>query len=364
MVLLRNIACISSALSVAIVVSLAGCAKHQAPQEPQMQAMRVQVMPVALSSVPNNDEYVATIKSRRSATINPQVDGNLTQIQVRSGDHVKAGQVLMVIDPYKQEATVETQRQTENQKKAVYDYNQIQVVRQRKLFEAGVISRDALDQAEQAFSNSKADYESSVASRVTQERQLSYYRIAAPFDGVVGDIPVHVGDYVSPSTMLTTVDENRDLEAYIYVPAERALQVRQGLNVSLIDNRGKLLEKTKINFLSPQVDSQLQGILVKAPVHSSYETLRNAQLVKAQITWSSAPAPLIPVLSVIRIGGANFVYVAEQQDGKYVAQQRTVQLGDTVGNSYAVLDGLKQGDKLIVSGMQFLVNGMPVQPLG
>ena len=61
-----------------------------------------------------------------------------------------------------------------------------------------------------------------MASRKTQEEQLAYYTIRAPFDGVVGDIPVHVGDYVSATTMLTTVDENKDLEAYIYVPTERA----------------------------------------------------------------------------------------------------------------------------------------------
>lgn len=365
MVPLKRIASSSLLAScVAITLTLAGCGKHQADSAPKMQAMPVQVLPVALSSVPNSDEYVATIKSRRSATINPQVDGNLTRIQVHSGDRVKAGQLLMVIDPIKQEATVEAAVQTEKQKKAVYDYNQIQVVRERKLFDAQVVSRDALDQAEQSFSNSKADYESAVASRVTQERQLSYYRITAPFDGIVGDVPVHVGDYVSPQTLLTTVDENRDLEAYIYVPAEKTAQLRTGLDVNLTDNNGNLLEKTKINFLSPQVDSQLQGILVKAPVHSSLEKLRNAQLIKARITWSTAPAPLIPVLAVVRIGGADFVYVAAQQNGMYVAQQRTVKLGDTLGNDYAVLEGLKQGDKLIVSGMQFLVNGMPVQPLG
>lgn len=363
---MRRIVSSSCASFVAIVFALSGCTKHQAAQGPQaqQQAMPVQVQPVALASVPNSDEYVATIKSRRSATINPQVDGNLTRILVHSGEHVKAGQLMMVVDPIKQEASVEAAKQTENQKKALYDYNQIQVVRQRKLFEAGVISRDAFDQAEQSFNNTKADYESAVASRVTQERQLSYYRIGAPFDGIVGDVPVHVGDYVSPTTLLTTVDENKDLEAYIYVPTERALQVRQGLDVILSDSNGNVLEQTKINFLSPQVDSQLQGILVKAPVHSSLDVLRNAQLVKARVIWSSSQAPLIPVLAVVRIGGADFVYVAEQQNGMYVAHQRNVKLGDTQGNNYAVLDGLKQGDKLIVSGTQFLVNGMPVQPLG
>ena len=85
--------------------------------------------------------------------------------------------------------------------------------------------------------------------------------MSAPFDGVVGDIPVHMGDYVSSSTILTTVDENKDLEAYIYIPTERATEVKNGLEVDLSDTSGKLLEKTKIDFLSAQVDSSLQGIL-------------------------------------------------------------------------------------------------------
>ena len=64
-----------------------------------------------------------------------------------------------------------------------------------------------------------------------QEEQLAYYTVRAPFDGVVGDIPVHVGDYVlrqSPNALLTTVDQNGDLEAYIYIPTERSSQAAHG----------------------------------------------------------------------------------------------------------------------------------------
>ena len=106
--------------------------------------MPVQVSRVSLGPVPSSDTYVATIKSRRSSTLQPQVDGNLTRILVRSGQLVKAGQVLMQIDPLKQVATVESQQGTEAQKRAVYSYNQADVERQRKLFEAGVTSRQAL----------------------------------------------------------------------------------------------------------------------------------------------------------------------------------------------------------------------------
>ena len=347
-----------------LLAGATGCDKAQ-PQPPAgagMQALPVQTLTIAETPVAQSDEYVATIKSRRSATINPQADGNITSILVHSGDRVTAGQLLMQIDPLKQEATLASQAATEQQKLAVYQYNQLQVERQRKLFAAGIISKDALDQAEQAYANSKADYGSSTASRQEQEKQLAYYRIAAPFDGVIGDIPVHVGDYVTSSTMLTTVDENKDLEAYIYIPTERAAAVRNGLGIQILDNTGKPVENTSIDFVSPQVDDQLQGILVKAPIHSPL--LRTQQLVKALVIWGMTPRPIVPVLAVTRLGGQAFVFVAQSAGpGKFVAHQQAGSLGDTMGNNYAVLGGLTNGDKVIVSGTQFLVDGMPVLPL-
>jgi RND family efflux transporter MFP subunit len=353
------------ALAALLVGGAAGCNQAAQPQRQAgagMQALPVQTLTVADSPVPQSDQYVATIKSRRSATINPQVSGTLTSILVHSGDHVTPGQTLMQIDPIKQQATLASQAATEQQKLALYKYNQLQVERQRKLFADGIISKDALDQAEQAYSNSKADYESAAASRNEQEQELGYYRITAPFDGVVGDIPVHVGDYVSPSTLLTTVDENKDLEAYIYIPTERASQLHSGLGVEILDNSGKPIEKTSIDFVSPQVDDALQGILVKAPIHSPL--LRNEQLVKAQVIWSVSPKPVVPVLAVSRLGGQAFVYVAKSTgEGKYVAHQQPVDLGQTVGNNYAVLSGLDNGDKVIVSGTQMLMDGMPVIPM-
>jgi len=342
---------------------MAGC-KPAPPPPPPPQAMPVQVAPVTLSPVPRSDTYVATIKSRRSATMQPQVEGNLVNIFVKSGDLVRAGQVLMRIDPLKQMATVQSQQGTQAQKKAVYDYSQIQFERQRKLFEDGVVSRDAYDQATQAYQNAKADYESNAALTDTQKQQLAYYDIRAPFTGVVGDIPVHLGDYVSTTTLLTTVDENADLEAYIYIPTERAGLVRQGLPVEILDTAGKTLVKSRISFLSPQVDNGLQSILAKAEIPRTADLLRNQQLVNARVTWSTTPAPVVPVLAVSLIGGQTFVYLAAQKGDGYIAHQVPVMLGETVGNTYPVISGLKPGDKVITSGLQFLQEGAPVKPLG
>ncbi|MGH9562595.1 MAG: efflux RND transporter periplasmic adaptor subunit, partial [Terracidiphilus sp.] len=349
----------------AIALLATGCQKKAASAAgPGPQGLPVQTVTVAMAPVAQTSEYVATIKSRRSATLQPQVSGTLTEIRVRSGDHVKAGQALIEIDPRQQQAQVASLRATERQKKAVLDYDTIQLDRQHKLFDAGVSSRDTYDQAQQAHDNAKADYEAAVESRKTQQQLLDYYTVRAPFDGVVGDIPVHVGDYVTTSTMLTTLDENKDLEAYVYVPTERAAEVRMGLGIDLIDNSGKLLEKTAIDFISPEVDSTLQGILVKAPVHSGPEILRNAQIVKARVIWSTKPMAVVPVLAVMRQGEQSFVFVMQKQNGMAIAHREPVVLGDTVGNNYSIVSGLSAGDKVIVTGMQFLVDGMPVIPMG
>jgi RND family efflux transporter MFP subunit len=339
-----------------------GCSDTQAKQ-PAAQPLPVKSQTVSLAPVPRLDEYVATIKSRRSASIQPQVDGSLTRILVKSGDHVRAGQVLMTIDPLKQQATVDQQRSTEAQKKATYDYNKIEMERQQQLFEGGVTSKQDLDSAVSAYENSKADLEAARAGLLTQQRELAYYNLTAPFDGVVGDIPVHLGDYVSQQTLLTTVDENKDLEAYIYIPTEKAANIRMGLPVQIVTSGGDLIEGTKIDFVSQQVDNGIQGILVKAPIHGSLDEFRNSQLVKARVVWSTAPAPTVPVLAVTRIGGQSFVYVATQTENGTVAKQRAVTLGDTIGNDYVVTGGLKAGDRIITSGIQFLIDGTPIQPI-
>ena len=343
---------------------LAGCGRKAAAPPAAPQALPVKVMSVANSPVPVSDTYVATIKSRRSATLQSQVDGNLTRIYVHAGQAVRSGQLLMQINPLKQVATVQQQQGLQAQQKALYEFNKSDVERQQKLFKAGIISKQAFDQAEQQYQNSKGAYEASAAQTGTQRAELAYYEIRAPFAGVVGDIPVHLGDYISPQTLLTTVDENKDLQAYIYVPTERAADLRTGLPVAILDTSGEVQAQSTISFISPQVENGLQSVLALADIPHSAQRLRNSQLVRARITWSTAPAPVIPVLAVTRIGGQDFAYVAKAAGNGYVAHQVAVTLGPTLGNTYPVRSGLHPGERVIVSGLQFLQEGAPVHPLG
>src|SRR5437879_4604417 len=151
-----------------------GCDKKEA-KAPAPQPLPVKVETINLAPFQRAYEYVATVKSRRSASIQPQVDGTLTRILVKSGDRVRAGQVLMTIDPLNQQASVDEQRSTVEQKKAIFDYNQRELDRQKGLYEGGVTSKQNYDYAMQAFDNSKADLDSAKAALATQQRQLAYY---------------------------------------------------------------------------------------------------------------------------------------------------------------------------------------------
>jgi RND family efflux transporter MFP subunit len=172
---------------------------------------------------------------------------------------------------------------------------------------------------------------------------------------------VRIGDRVKTDTVLTTIDQNAGLEVYIQVPIEKSPDVKVGLPVHLVDPQGAILAQTIVDFVSPQVDDATQSILVKASVPSN-SGFRTEQFVRAQIIWRSEPGITIPAVSVIRINGQYFGFVAEPQGNGFVARQRSLKLGPLLGNDYVVEGGLKVGDRLIVSGVQKVGDGAPVQP--
>jgi len=146
--------------------------------------------------VDETTEYVATLKSRNSAVIMPQVEGHIRQIYVHSGDRVETGTPLLEIDPLKQEATVTSQRSNRAAQEANLRWSEQEYQRASGLHSAGVVSKQELDRSKAALDSARAQLESLNAQVAEQQVQLKYYRVEAPSSGIVGDIPVHVGDQV------------------------------------------------------------------------------------------------------------------------------------------------------------------------
>ncbi len=350
-------------IAVLTLMALTGACSGGAASAPEAQGpagIPVKVQTAQLVPVKDTTEYVATLKSRDTAVIMPQVEGQITNIFVHSGSRVSAGTPLMQIDPAKQQATLKTQEDTLDAKQAEVTWDEQEFERNSGLYDAKVISKQALDQSRTALDQARAQLQALHAQVRQESVQLHYYRVTAPSAGIVGDIPVRVGDRVTTTTPLTTVDKPGSLEAYIYVPIERSGQLKLNLPVQIVDQSGNVVVESHINFISPQVDSTTQTVLAKAPIANNNDKLRNAQFIHARIVWGTQNRTVVPVLAVSRLGGQYFAFVAEQQDGKTVAHQKPLQVGDMTGNDYVVLDGIKPGDKIIVSGTQFLVDGAPV----
>jgi len=339
------------------------CGDSKGAKAAPPQAMPVKVQTAKAQKVDDTTDYVATLKSRDSALVMPQVEGIITKIFVHSGERVAAGAPLMQIDPAKQQATVRSQEEARAAQLAQVKWAQQNYERVSGLANAGVVSKQELDQARATLDAAEAQLHSLEAQVREQQVQLHYYQVVAPRAGIVGDVPVRVGDRVLTTTTLTTVDRSSDLEAYIYVPIEKTAQLKMNLPVQIVDGSGNPLATSRITFISPQVDTTTQTVLAKAKIANSKDSLRTAQFIRARVIWGSQEKPVVPVIAVSRIGGLYFAFVAESdQKGGYVVHQKPLQIGQIVGNNYVVIDGVKPGDKVVVSGTQFLIDGVPVVP--
>ena len=247
---------------------------------------------------------------------------------------------------------------------------------------AAIAQRDALTEAlnssQKALIAAKARVKAAVSEVDSEKAALSqaqaqvgvasqnldFNRITAPIDGVVGNIVPKAGDFVDTGDELTTITQNDILDLNISVPIEKVSQLKIGLPVEIINAQEKNNITGEISFISPRVNRNEQTILAKATFPNS-GSLKDDQFVRARVIWQDEPGVLIPTEAVSRIGGQNFVFVAEEQKSEageaiLIAKQKPVVLGDIQGQSYQVISGVETGDKLVVSGILNLSDGVSI----
>ena len=393
---------------VAVIGALLVSCSANAPKGNGFGAVPVPIASVETGTVTDSSDYVANLQSRQSVTLQPRVDGYIQEIYVKAGDRVEAGAPILRIDPAKQQAVVQrsvaavatsqpdfesaraTLVQLRARKESILssvDFNQKEFSRFTKLTEQGATTKQKLDEvannlrnaraelgqidaqinAQQASINSAATrIEETRAGAVQEEVQLDFYTVTAPFAGIVGDIPIKVGDNVNSTTQLTTVTQNQVLEVQISVPIENAPRLKMGMPVELLDAQDKPLVKGNVAFISPNINPQSQSVLVKANFNNGTNQLKANQFVRARLIWASRAGVLVPTSAISRLGGQDFIFVAEPSptDGKsLIANQKPVKLGKITGNKQEVLEGLNAKDQIVVAGILQLQNGAPIMPL-
>jgi multidrug efflux pump subunit AcrA (membrane-fusion protein) len=356
--------------------------------------------------VRDESEYIARFESRKSVTLSPRVGGIIRSINTSSGNVVGGGQVLIKIEASEQEAAVRSAAAGIDSRARVIDQarsqlasleaekisrdsnlklSKINLERTRTLQSQGVVSRQELDIAENTYQaavsslgainaqiqaqrasvlQAQNDAKQAGAMLSQQQAQLRYYDISAPFAGVVGDIPVKVGDYVSPTSQLMTITVNQPMEAYIYVPVEKSSRLQIGMPVDLIAPDGRELGASRIFFIAPGAEGGEQTILIKAEYANSDGRIRVGESGQARIVWSQDSGLWIPTTAVTQLAGQNFVFLAKQENGQWIAHQVPVKLGEPTNSRYPVIEGITAEDEVIVTGTQNLFDKMPVMIKG
>ena len=298
-----------------MAVVIAACGGARAAKEGHgqgMPPMPVELQTVEAAPIAETSDGVAVLMSRRSVRVQTQIDGHVTRILAAPGDKVQAGERLMLIDPERQQKLVSSQRAVEQANRANLDFLRDQFQRQQKLFARGAGTRQDFDQSQSALRQAEANAASSAAQAKASAVELRYYTVVAQQAGTVGDIPVRVGDYVTPQTLLTTLDDNDTLQAYLQIPSEPAMKLDLGTPVDILDSAGKTLAKSRIDFASPRVEQETQTVLAITTIDNRNGALRAGQFVHARVIWSTRTGPTVPVLAVQSRAGQPFVWVAHR----------------------------------------------------
>ncbi|MEH2373605.1 efflux RND transporter periplasmic adaptor subunit [Nostoc sp.] len=382
--------------------------QNSAPSTAKAQPLgvRVKISTVQSGIIEESSDFIASLKSQRSVRLQPRIQGQVTQIFVKSGDPVAAGATIIQVDPTPQAAIALSNPvpqaflvQLENARatlksleaeRASYVVN-VQLYQQNyqkyvTLAEEGAVSRQTRNQYADRLATTKTSLDA-INSRIqaqraiilqaekalqqgnvnTQKQQIEYDKITAPFSGTVGDIAVKVGDLVNTSTQLVNITQNRPLEVNISVPLEQGTQLRKGMPVEVMNTQGQKLGRSRVFFIAPNASNETPGILIKALFNNPNGQLRADQLVRARLFWNQRPGVLIPTTAMTRVAGDTFVYVVETENSpqgvsQQVARQKRVKLGEIKGNNYQVIEGLQPEDKVIISGLLNLRDGVAIVP--
>ena len=365
----------------------------------------VKLQALKSSSLQDVSEFVGRLEAQQRVLLQPEIQGRIAEIPVSSGERVKQGTPIVLLRPERTQAELNSAIANTNSVRSAYktaqselrvadaererdaaevELQRVEFQRAQQLVTAGAQARQQLDIAERnlnteiatlradeqrieaaraSLNEAKDNIQQAEADTSAARETFQFKQVLAPITGEVGDFPVKVGDYVNTGQTLTTITQNENLYLRLSIPTNRSSELRLGLPVELVDQKTKKrLVTGRINFISPEVNTDAQAILIKARFPNQNGSLREGQFVQARVIWSKREGVLIPTDAVSSVGAQSFVYVSQKAESKQVVRQKPVKLGAIQGQSYQVLDGVKPGDEIAVTQILNLKDGTPIKP--
>ncbi|EOH3081270.1 efflux RND transporter periplasmic adaptor subunit [Campylobacter coli] len=345
------------------------CNKEEAPQK-QTLPQSVSTMSAKAENLPLNFTYPAKLVSDYDVIIKPQVSGVIVEKLFKAGDLIKKGQTLFIIEQDKFKASVNSAYGKALMARANFDNASKDYNRSKTLYNKGAISQKEYDSALANFNNTKANLTSARADLENARIDLAYTEIKAPFDGIVGDALINIGDYVSSSsTELVRITNLNPIYADFYISDTDKLNIVRNTqdgkwdlsNIYANLNLNGETVQGKLYFIDSVIDANSGTVKAKAIFDNNNSTLLPGAFVtitsEGFIQKNGFKVPQIAVKQ-----NQNDVYVLLVKNGK--VEKSSVHISYQ-NNEYAIIDkGLQNGDKIILDNFKKIQVGSEVKEIG
>ena len=357
-------------------VALVHC-KGETASAPPPPSVQVEVANVIQKDVPIQMEWVGTTDGSNNALIRAQVGGYLMKRPYTEGSFVRKGDLLFELDPSKFRTALDQAMGDLAKAQAQFTKTKQDVERDTPLAKEGAISQKELDDSIQAHAATKGMVAAAKAAVEQAKLNLSWTRITAPIDGVVGVSKAQIGDLIDASTELTSMSTLDPIRVYFPVSEQEYFEAAEKVQQGYKDRKegkeysGALLDlvlggekiyphKGQFYLVDRQVDTKTGTIRVAALFPNPNNLLRPGQFARVRaVTKTKEGAILVPQRAVTEMQGSHQVAVVSPENKVDI---RPVKVGQRSGNLWMIDQGLKPGERVVVEGLQKVKAGMTVDP--
>ena len=318
-------------------------------------------------------DFTAKIESENPAAIRPQVSGKITKICVNEGAHVKKDQPLFIIDQVPYQAAVKNAEARVVSAKAQLATARQNLEGKEELYRQHVVGDFDLNKARNALAEAEGALAEAEADLTTARNELSYTVVKSPSDGVICMIEYRVGELVGPEmeTELTSVSDSRRIHAYTAISEKTLYDLTQYYGCTAEELPEKLPEVTLVTYwdqemeqkgrvdaISGDVELTTGSIYIRASFDNPQALFRQGSNGVLRVPYHLKDAVLIPQEATYEVQDRYFVYKVVDGVTRFT-EIKLFPYND--GKTYAVTDGLKEGDVIVAEGARLLKEGMKVK---
>lgn len=325
---------------------------------PSTAKVHVTTTPAAMAPMPRFLPLTGSLRGEDQSDLAAGTAGRLLKVNMERGSDVKKGDVIALVDTRQAQLSAAEARSSADLAKEQVASAKRDCERYKTLLDKGSISRAEYDRYADQCRNTELQAQTAGLRAAQAGQTVSDGVIRAPFAGVVADRFIDVGEYVQPSTKVATLVSLDPLRVEFAVPEVRMGLVKKGAEVhfTVLSQPGRTFSGT-VRYLGASVRESTRDLVVEAVVHNTDRALAPGMFAEVQLELGEEPVPVVPKEALVPRDGLSFLFVVE--DGRAI--ERVVATGATRDGKVAILKGVKDGDKIVVSPPPALSNGTPVE---